>query len=144
MPNASTRRFRRGERVRCLHDPDMGVGRISSLGTETMVIYLGQNEWMAEYAPFASVSFDTGECQIPIKELVRDRSVRLYESLRPGDLLVVGRVKQSRVLVMGVVKRRRTGRQYVTPARVVILEDGMKRSLSVKQDVKVIQRMTDD
>ena len=120
------------------------MGKITSIGTETTIIYLGQNEWMTEYVPFASVTFETCEKRVPLKELIKEKRVRLYESLRPGDFIVFGKLKQARALVLHVFERRRRGRPYVTDIRVLVLEDGIKKSLSVQQDVTVIQRMIDD
>lgn len=140
MLGASIKRFRRGDNVRCLHDPSLGIGCILAIATDVTVIYLGKNEWVTEYVPYASVSFGSHEQNIPLKELIRDERVALYESLRPGDFITFGKVKRARALVLRV-EPRRGRRPYVTALRVVILTDGIKRNLSVKQDVTIIQRM---
>lgn len=142
MLGHSNRRFRLGEKVRCLHDPSIGVGKIIFLGTETTIIYLGRNEWITEYIPFATVLFDSETRQVPIKKLIKDKDIRLYESLRVGDLITLGKTKQTHALVLAVVKRKNVNNRHVTESRVFVLEGGLKKSLSISKNIFIAQRLT--
>lgn len=139
MQAASTRRWRRGNIVRCLRDPSLGTGVITSIDTEHIIIYLGHNEWMTEHVPFALVSFGSNTKNIRLKDLIHDRNVTMYESLRPGDLIIMGKSKVMNALVLDVAKCR-GNRASVTNVSVTVLENGVKKKLAVRRDIALIHR----
>ena len=142
MHQASARRFKRGDRVRCLRDPSRGEGVVEHVGVETTLIYLGRNEWLTEYVPFATVAFNAIRLDVRLDDIVKSQQVELYESLQPGDLVIYGKRKQARGIVIQV-KKRRGRRPYVTDHSVIVVEGGSKKSLPLRHDILIIRRVTE-
>lgn len=140
MHTASNRRFKCGDRVRCIRDPARGTGIIVGIWVNEIATYMGHNEWMNEYVSSAMVAFEHGDEEIALKELIEEKKIEVYQSLRPGDFIISGKKKQAMGLVIQVTKRL-SKRPHVANVNVIILENGAKKTLSIQQDIVIIQRI---
>lgn len=137
-------RFKEGDVVLCTapsvtYGQVSGHGIIRSIDVEKTIIYLGKNEWLTEYTTYASVEFVDGIKNIKLADLITASQVKLYDSLRPGDFVVYGKRKQARGLVLSV-NLRPTWKNYIIMNRVIILEDGIRKTLPLRHEIISINR----
>lgn len=135
--------MKRGDNVICTHAPELGVGSIEFIDTEEMIIYLGRNEWLTEFVKFASVAFLTHTENVKVSDLVRSDHVMLYDSLRPGDLVVYGKRKHAYGIVLNVFPRPMQ-KLHVTCNSVEILENCTRKVLLLKHEILSVQRSSND
>jgi hypothetical protein len=133
------RRFSLGDRVIHMRKAFLGAGRITQLGVDVTHIYLGKNEWLAEHVSYATVEFTSGTLNVCLDDLVSERQAMTYDSLRVGDLVVHGKKRRRRALVIGAVPRSRS---YAVKNRIIIIdEDGSKKSLPLRSEIVAVQHL---
>lgn len=125
----------------CLKDPTLGEGVVLHIESDRTIIYLGHNEWLTEFVRFAVVEFAHGRENVLLKDLIMSEQVRIYESLRPGDFIVYGKRKQAPAIVLQVATRKRTRRPYISDVCVIIIEDGIKKRLSLRREIVSVKRV---
>jgi hypothetical protein len=142
MLRASGNKFRKGDIVKCLRDKSLGSGSILEFGSEETIIYVGSNEWITEFTPFAIVLFGKERKFIALKELIKASKVETYESLCLGDLIVFGKLKRFSGVIIDKALRN-SKRQSVVDKTITVLVGAKKKKLAVTQDITIIQRFSE-
>ena len=125
-----------------LRAPARGVGLVKHVGIDVTIIYIGRNEWLTEHVAYASVEFVGGHENVRLSDIIDERQVSAYDSLRAGDFIVYGKKKNARAIVMNVLPRL-SKHPNACKNRVIVLDNGVKRTLSVKQCIMSVQHITD-
>lgn len=132
-----TMRLRPGDRVRLLRSDVPRTGIVDAVWDELVDVGSGDDP-IVDHVIYARVIFDDDDVEYhPTADLIDELRVGLYESLRPGDLIVSGNRKRTRALVIGI---RHPRRGCATSIRVIVLEHGTKRTLSPTTAILFIQR----
>lgn len=137
--DATRWKFGPGDRVVSLKNPTLGVGTVMGVAVDVLHVYVGRNEWVLDYTTYATVTFDDRAVDVKLSDLVSESQVNAYDSLVAGDLVVFGKKKMARGLVLRVLPHRGR-RPHVTRGRVIVIVDGSKMTLPVRCEIVEVHR----
>lgn len=146
----SQRRLSKGDRVRPIKGSFMllGDGVVEKVGIHThrslqplLNVDSDELEMVEEDILTAEVRFDDGTvARMPLHALVTCHQAELYESLEEGDFIVFGKSKRAAGIVLSNLPKKIPG--GITRS-VSVLEDGIKRNLSIEREIISVQRARD-
>lgn len=141
MQLASIKKFKIGDEIIYFKEPELGPGRILEIGIDHIVIYLGRNEWVTEYISYASVQFKGLIKIVLLKDIIKHSTVLLFESLQPGDLITIGKIKKTRAIVVNVCEVKKSQKKNISTLKVRVFDGFKKFFLPIKKEIEIIQRI---
>lgn len=140
------RRFEKGDKVLSIYQ-NLGIGVISSITNQKKcyINYYGYFvEDVTQYIPYAKIHFGNDNIELPIGSIISFAQVEKYESLETGDMVVFGKIKKAIGIVLSNLPRKKTKNGInVTNRAVYVLVDGLKKKLSIRQEIISIQKASE-
>lgn len=147
----SQRRLEKGDQALLLRDSaSFGLGTVEWIGVMNKIYRFidgniaGPDCEFKERVAVAKVKFGENTVPVILSQLISASQAQGYDALEPGDLVVFGKKKRSRGVVLTVTPRKRVKNGITAVSHsIVVLVDGVKKRLHPCQDIMMIQRAQD-